>query len=88
MTPETQQQPEFPYFVKIETAAGQSTTVPIAFLTPQQVQDFLQGDFKRLVEEAGIKGARIYVERATTADYQKVLQDISACLRAARGKAA
>ena len=86
MTPEMQ--PEYPYFVKIETAAGQSTTVPIAFMTPQQVQDFLQGDFKRLVQEAGVKGARIFVERASTADYRKVLEDVGAWLRNAQGKAA
>lgn len=86
MTPEMQ--PEYPYFVKIETAAGQSTTVPIAFMTPQQVQDFLQGDFKRLVQEAGVKGARIFVERATTSDYRKVLEDVGAWLRNAQGRAA
>ena len=75
------QQPEYPYFVKIETSTGQSTDVPVAFLTRQQVENFLQFDFKRLVEEAGIKGARIHVERAITADYEKVLGDIAACLR-------
>ena len=87
MSPETQQ-PEYPYFVKIETESGQFTTVPIAFMTPKQVQDFLQGDFKRLVQEAGVKGARIYVERATTADYQKVLEDMAVWLRNAKAKAA
>jgi hypothetical protein len=75
------QQPEYPYFVKIETSAGHSADVPIAFLTRQQVEKFIQFDFKRLVEEAGIQGARIYVERATTADYEKVLGEIAACLR-------
>ena len=90
MAPERQeaQQPEFPYCVKIETATGQSASVPIAFLTPQQVQKFLQSDFKRLAEEAGVKGARIYLERAATADYDKVLGDIGACLRSAGIKAA
>jgi hypothetical protein len=82
------QQPEYPYFVKIETSAGQSANVPIAFLTRQQVENFIQFDFKRLVEEAGIKGARIYVERASTADYEKVLGDIAACLRTAPVKVA
>jgi hypothetical protein len=79
---------EFPYFVKIETSTGQTTTVPIAFMTPKQIENFLQVDFKRLVQEAGAKGARIYVERATTADYEKVLGDIAACLRTAGKKAA
>jgi hypothetical protein len=87
MTAEAQQ-PEFPYSVKIETSTGQSTHVPIAFLTRQQVEKFVQTDFKRLVQEAGIKGARIYVERAATADYDKVLSEITACLRTAEGKVA
>ena len=82
------QQAEYPYFVKIETSAGQSANVPIAFLTRQQVENFIQFDFKRLVEEAGIKGARIHVERASTADYEKVLGDIAACLRTAPVKVA
>ena len=82
------QQPEYPYFVKIETSTGQSANVPIAFLTRQQVENFVQFDFKRLVEEAGIKGARIHVERATTADYAKVLGEITACLRSAPVKVA
>lgn len=83
------QQVEFPYFVKIETLSGQSANVPIAFLTRQQVENFLQFDFKRLVEEAGVKGARIHVERASTADYDKVLGEIAACLRTAKaGKVA
>lgn len=86
MSPETQQV-EYPYFVKIETSAGQNATVPIAFLTLQQIQDFLQVDFKRLVDEAGVKGARVHVERATTADYAKVLDEITACLRSAAGVA-
>lgn len=87
MTAEAQQ-PEYPYSVKIETTAGQSANVPIAFLTRQQVEKFVQFDFKRLVEEAGIKGARIQVERAETADYEKVLGEISTCLRTAEGKVA
>jgi hypothetical protein len=87
MTPETQQA-EYPYSVKIETTTGQSTTVGIAFLTPKQVENFLQFDFKRLTQEAGVKGARIYVERAVTADYEKVLHEVTACLRTATVKAA
>ena len=74
-------QAEYPYSVKIETTAGQSANVPIAFLTRQQVENFVQVDFKRLMEEAGVKGARIHVERAMTADYEKVLTEIAACLR-------
>ena len=87
MSPETPQV-EFPYFVKFETSTGQATTVPIAFLTTKQVEDFLQVDFKRVMRDAGIEGARVHVERATTADYEKVLTEIAACLRTARPKAA
>jgi hypothetical protein len=87
MTPETQQA-EYPYSVKIETSTGQSATVAIAFLTPKQVENFFQFDFKRLAQEAGVKGARIYVERAMTADYEKVLDEVTACLRTVTVKAA
>ncbi|MGI9100987.1 MAG: hypothetical protein ACR2IF_00960 [Terriglobales bacterium] len=72
---------EYPYFLKIETSTGLSTTVPIAFMTPQEVEEFFQSEFKRLVQEAGLRGARIQVERATTADYQKVLHELGAWLR-------
>jgi hypothetical protein len=82
LTPETERM-EYPYCVKVETSTGQSASIPIAFLTPNQIEDFLQFDFKRLVQEAGVKAARIHVERATTADYDKVLRDIDAWLRAA-----
>ena len=82
------QQTEYPYFVKIETSNGQSAQVPIAFLTREQVENFLQFDFKRLVQEAGIKGARIHVERASTADYAKVLGDVAGCLRGATAQVA
>ncbi|MBZ5631277.1 MAG: hypothetical protein LAO06_20680 [Acidobacteriia bacterium] len=87
MTPETQPV-EYPYSVKIETTTGQSATVTIAFMTPKQVENFLQFDFKRLAQEASVKGARIYVERAMTADYEKVLDEVTACLRTATVKAA
>jgi len=87
MTPETQPV-EYPYSVKIETTTGQSTTVGIAFMTPKQVENFLQFDFKRMAQEAGVKGARIHVERAMTADYEKVLDEVTACLRTATEKAA
>jgi hypothetical protein len=83
---EETQQPEYPYFVKIETA-DRSQTVPIAFLTPKQIQHFFQHDFKRLVEEAGAAGARVLVERATTADYEAVLREVAACL-GSRGRKA
>jgi hypothetical protein len=82
------QQAEYAYLVKIETASGKSANVPVAFLTRQQLESFLQFDFKRLVEEAGIKGARIHVERAATADYEKVLGEIAGCLRTASLKIA
>ncbi len=81
-------QTEYPYLLKIETSTGHSTTVPFAFLTRQQIENFIQVDFKRLVQEAGVKGARVHVERASTADYDKVLQDFTACLRSAPAKAA
>lgn len=86
--PQAAQQPEYAYFVKIETSNGRSANVPIAFLTTQDLENFLQADFKRLVERAGINGVRVQVERAITADYETVLNEISACLRSAALKAA
>ena len=74
------QQPEYAYSVKIETST-QSANIPIAFMTQSQLENFLQTDFKQLVKRAGIKGARIYIERAPTADYEKVLGEIADCLR-------
>jgi hypothetical protein len=87
MTPDTQQY-ESPYCVKIETGTGQSSTVPIAVLTPKQLEVFLQTEFKRLAQEAGVKGARIHVERAIAADYEQVLREVSECLLSARKRAA
>ena len=87
MSPETQPS-EYPYSVKIETPTGQSTTVPIAFLTPKQVEVFLQIEFKRLAQEAGVKGARIHMERAIAADYEQVIREVTACLRSARASVA
>jgi hypothetical protein len=87
MTPETQQS-ETPYAVKIETAAGKSATVPIAVLTPKQLEDFLQIEFKRLAQEAGVKGARVHVERAVAADYQQVIREVAACLRSSKASVA
>lgn len=81
-------QAEFPYRVRIETSSGKSADVPIAFLTKKQIEDFLQVDFKRLMQEAGMTGARIHVERAVTADYDKVLSEIGACLRSSMAKVA
>jgi hypothetical protein len=81
------QQVEYPYTLKIETKTGQSVTVPIAFLTREEVANFLQSDFKRLAQEAGIKGTRVHIEQATTADYDNVLQDVAACLHRAAIKA-
>jgi hypothetical protein len=79
MTPEMQQS-ESPYCVRIETETGQSTTVPIAILTSKQLEVFLQSEFKKLAQEAGVKGARIHVERAVAADYEQVLREVAACL--------
>jgi len=87
MIPEPQQS-ESPYCVKIETATGQSSTVPIAFLTSKQLEVFLQTEFKRLAQEAGVQGARIHVERAVAADYDQVLREVSACLLSAKKRAA
>ena len=82
------QQSESPYCVKIETETGQSATVPIAVLTAKQLEVFLQTEFKRLAQEAGVKGARLHVERAVAADYEQVLREVSACLRSATKRAA
>jgi len=87
MTPEAQQS-EFPYSVKIETATGRSTTIPFAVLTPKQLEDFLQIEFKRLAQEAGSRGARVHVERAVAADYEQVLREVAACLRSTKASVA
>ena len=82
------QQSETPYAVKIETSTGRSTTVPIAFLTPKQLEDFLQNDFKRLAQEAAVKGARVHVERAVAADYEQVIREVTSCLRSSKANVA
>ena len=87
MTSETQQ-PESPYSVKIETATGKSTTVPIAFLTPKQLEDFLQVEFKKLAQEAGVKGVRVHIERAVAADYEQVIREVAACLHSSKTRVA
>lgn len=87
MNPEAQQS-ESPYCVKIETENGQSATVPIAVMTPKQLEVFLSTEFKRLAQEAGVKGVRIHVERAIAADYDQVLHEVTACLSSAKPRAA
>ena len=87
MNPETQQS-ESPYCVKIETETGESATVPIAVLTPKQLEILLQSEFKRLAQEAGVKGIRIHVERAIAADYEQVLREVTTCLTSAKARAA
>ncbi len=87
MTPVTPQF-ESPYSVKIETATGGSTTIPIAVLTPKQLEDFLQIEFKKLAQEAGVKGARVHVERSVAADYEQVMREVAACLRSAKAQVA
>jgi len=87
MTSEAQQ-PEYLYSVRIETPTGQSAIVPTACLTPKQVEDFLQFDFKRLAEEAGVKGSRVQIKRAMVADYENVIREVMACLRSAMVNAA
>ncbi len=83
MTPETPQS-EAPYSVKIEITAGRTTTIPIVVLTPKQLENFLQTEFKTLAEEAGVKGSRVHVERAVAADYEQVILEVAACLRSAK----
>jgi hypothetical protein len=87
MSPETQQF-ESPYSVKIEVAAGKSATIPTAVLTPKQLEEFLQTEFTRLAQEAGVKGATVHVERAVAADYEQVIREVMACLRSAKASAA
>ena len=82
------QQFESPYCVKIETGSGHSATIQIAVLTPKQLGEFLQTEFKRLAQEAGVQGVRIHVERAVAADYEQVLREVSACLKSATKRAA
>ncbi len=86
MTPKTQQLLH-PYSVKIETPTGKSATLPVTLLTPKQAEE-VQVEFKRLAQEAGIKGARINVQRGIGNDYEKVIHEIKACLRKAMAKAA
>lgn len=87
MIPE-KQQVRYAYALKIETPSGQSVTIPMAFLTREQISDFLHSDFNRLAQEAGIKGARIELQHAETTDYVAVLEEVAACLRRAGLQAA
>ena len=84
MAPET----ESPYSVKIEITTGKSTTVPVVFLTPKQLEDFLQIEFKKLAQEAGVRGVRVHVERAVAADYEQVIREVATCLRSAKANVA
>jgi hypothetical protein len=86
MAPKTQQLLH-PYSVKIETPTGRSATLSNTLLTPKQVEE-IQLEFKRLAHEAGVKGARISVQRVTADDYDKVMHEAKACLRTARATAA
>ena len=86
MSPEAQKI-EYPFTLNIEISTGQSITVPIAFLTRDEVAKFLQADFKRIAQEAGIKGARVHVEQAASANYENVLQEVAGYLRRAAMKA-
>ena len=80
MAPKTKQQLLHPYMVKIETPTSKATTLPVALLTPKQAEE-VQAEFKRLAHEAGVKGARINVQRITADDYEKVIHEAKACLR-------
>jgi hypothetical protein len=82
MSPEMQAI-EHPYTLKIETPSGQTVTVPIAFLTREEIKSFLQSDFQRLAQEAGMKGSRVHIEQAVTTDYNNVLQDVASYLQRA-----
>ena len=86
MAPKTQQLLHL-YTVKIETPTGKSTTLPGTLLTPKQAEE-VQAEFKRLAQDAGVKGARINLQRITADDYEKVIQEAKACLRNALTKAA
>jgi len=80
-------QPLFPYFVKINTATGTDATLPITLLTPKQAEE-LQVEFKKIARDAGVRGARLSVQRLAVDGYDKVLHEAKACLRKAAPKAA
>lgn len=60
----------------------------LAVLTPKQLEVFLQIEFKRLAQEAGVKGARIDAERAVAADYDQVIREVATCLRSTEASVA
>lgn len=80
-------QPRFPYSVKINTATGTDATLPITLLTPKEAEE-LQVEFKKIVREAGARGARISVQRLAVDNYDQVLHEAKACVRKAMPKAA
>ena len=80
-------QPLFPYSVKIDTASGTDVTLPITLLTPKQAEE-LQVEFTKIARDAGVRGARLSVQRLAVHDYGKVLHEAKACLRKAVPKAA
>jgi hypothetical protein len=87
MAPKKTQQPLHPYAVKIETPTGKSTNLPVILLTPKQAEE-VRVEFKRLAQEAAVKGARINVQRLVADDYEKLIREAKACLRTAMAKAA
>ena len=86
MTPK-KRQPVHPYSVKIETATGKPTRVPMTLLTPKQAEE-VQTEFKKMAHNAGVKGARIEVQRVAADDYGKVVREAKTVLRQAAGKVA
>ena len=76
-----------PYSVKIETATGRAASLPLTLLTPTQVEQ-ARIEFKRMAQGAGIKGARIDVQRVAADDYHRVIHEAKASLRKAKAKAA
>ena len=73
--------------MRIETPTGRATALPVTLLTPKQAEE-VQVEFKRLAQDAGVKGARIRVQRVTVDDYEKVIRESKACLRSAVARAA
>jgi hypothetical protein len=80
-------QPRFPYSVKINTTTGTDAILPIALLTAKQAEE-IQVEFKKIARDAGVRGARLSVQRLAVDDYDKVLHEAKACLRKAVPKAA
>ena len=72
------QQVLHPYSVRIETPTGKSTALPHALLTPKQAEE-LQAEFKRLAQDAGVKGARINVQRVPMTTRRSSMRPRHAC---------